>query len=94
MPKKEDLHPIQKASALVGIAAGILVISGSFFAWFSGLAFASDIASLEAKHDADIKAMQVTIYQKDIDALTLKPNKSQYDRDLLNLYQQRVDGLK
>lgn len=89
-----DNHDLQRWSYIIGIITGLILIGASIIAWFSGLAFASDIDELRAQHDADVQNIQIIIYQKDIDAITLKPNKSQYDRDLLNLYKNRIDSIK
>jgi len=91
---QSDNHDLQRLSYIVGIVTGLILIIGTIIAWFSGLAFASDVADLAQKHDRDVKNIQIIIYQKDIDAITLKPDKSQYDRDLLNLYKSRVESIK
>lgn len=62
--------------------------------WVSGIAWASDVAALEAKHDADMKQMKIFSYQKDIDELQLKPNKTQYDQDRLKLWQNKINGMQ
>jgi hypothetical protein len=91
---QSDNHELQRISYIVGIITGAILILGTVIAWFSGLAFASDVSDLAEKHDKDVQSIQIIIYQKDIDAITLKPDKSQYDKDLLNLYKSRVESIK
>jgi hypothetical protein len=98
MPPKtaanSDNHDLQKWSYIVGITTGILLICATVVAWINGLAFASDIDDLRTKHDEDVQNIQVIIYQKDIDALTLKPNKSDYEEALIDLYKDRIEAIK
>ena len=71
----------------VVMASGVLL--GAFAAWFSGIAWSSDVEALTAKHDRDIKSIKVIIYDNKITEITLKPNKTQYDSDLLKHYQNK-----
>lgn len=98
MPPKtavgSDNHDLQRLSYLVGITTGIILIISTAYALISGLAFSSDFEALELKHDEDVQNIQIIIYQKDIDALTLKPEKSDYEEALIDLYKDRIEQIK
>lgn len=93
MVRRMGTDPLNRLSSVVGIAAGAMVILGSSFAWISGIAWASDIKALEVKHESDMRDMKIFYYEKDIEELTLKPNKTQYDRDRLQLWQSKIRAL-
>jgi hypothetical protein len=98
MPPKtavnSDNHDLQRLSYIVGIITGIILICGTAYGLITGLAFASDFEALEKKHDDDVQNIQIIIYQKDIDALTLKPEKSDYEEALIDLYKDRIEQIK
>jgi hypothetical protein len=91
MPSNNEL---QKWSYVVGITTGMILIFATVIAWFNGLAFASDVNDLSSKHDQDVENIKIIIYQKDIDALTLKPKKSDYEKALIELYKDRIEAIK
>jgi len=89
-----DNHELQRLSYIVGIVTGIILILSTAYALVSGLAFASDFETLEAKHDVDVENIKITIYQKDIDALTLKPEQSDYDKALIQHYKDKITQIR
>jgi hypothetical protein len=91
---QSDNHDLQRWSYIVGILTGAILIASTAYALVTGLAFASDIDDLRQKHDEDVQNIQIIIYQKDIDALTLKPQKSDYEEALIELYKDRIEAIK
>jgi hypothetical protein len=90
----------QLAAEYLGMAVSTVAIIAAVSGYASTLASDDDVSALKELHQTDMKTIQKQMIQKNfsdysdkIQEIQLKPNKSQYEKNLLEYYDDKRKGV-